>query len=185
MADITLVATSPLAGHDETIGTVRIRERPDLHLISVAIPLGNDKDTGSALSAACHLDMPTPAVSTINKGTRAFASAADQIMLMFESEASAQSAADALSSSTYVVDQTDTWAKIEISGDDVLAALERLIPVDLHPALFQVNASARTIAEHMGVVVIRTDKTSYLLLSAASSARSFLHALQVSAANVA
>jgi sarcosine oxidase subunit gamma len=38
--------------------------------------------------------------------------------------------------------------------------------------------------EHMGAIVARTGDETYLLLSASSSAKSFAHAVEVSAKNV-
>ena len=44
--------------------------------------------------------------------------------------------------------------------------------------------AARTVMEHLGVLILRTGEDDYLLLSASSSAKSFLHAVEVSLTNV-
>ena len=59
-------------------------------------------------------------------------------------------------------------------------ALERICPLDLHPDAFGVDHAARTVMEHLGVLIIRTGEEAYLLLSASSSAGSFQHALHLS-----
>ena len=64
-------------------------------------------------------------------------------------------------------------------------ALRRLCPIDLAGAQFPLNASARTVMEHMGAIVVRVSVDSFLLLSASSSAKSFWHAVEVSMKNVA
>ncbi|MDX1786447.1 MAG: sarcosine oxidase subunit gamma, partial [Roseovarius sp.] len=72
-----------------------------------------------------------------------------------------------------------------ISGPGSLAALERICMLDLHPDAFKVNAVARTVMEHMGAIIARTGEDTYLLLSASSSAKSFLHAIELSIENTA
>ena len=61
---------------------------------------------------------------------------------------------------------------------DTLAALERLCPLDL--ARVPTRGSGRTVMEHMGALVVRTSEDGFLLMSASSTAGSFLHALETS-----
>ena len=58
--------------------------------------------------------------------------------------------------------------------------LERLCPLDLHESAFPVGAAQRTVMEHMGAVILREGTDEFLLLSASSSAASFLHAVKTS-----
>ena len=79
-----------------------------------------------------------------------------------------------------VTDQTDAWVQIELCA--TVPLLERLCPIDLHPDHFPVGAAARTMIEHMGVIIARLPTTNntesrFLLLSPRSSAKSFLQAL--------
>ena len=84
----------------------------------------------------------------------------------------------------YLTDQTDVWSGLEVSGPLALAALERICPIDLHDDAFAIGDAARTVMEYLGVLIIRTDDEAYLLLSASSSAGSFLHMLETSIRNV-
>jgi len=93
--------------------------------------------------------------------------------------------AERLGDAVYLTDQTDTWCSLEVEGIDSRAALERICPVDLHPLAFAEGDAARTVMEHMGVLVLRTGPDRFLLLSAGSSAGSFLHAVRRSAENIA
>ena len=54
----------------------------------------------------------------------------------------------------------------------------------LYPDAFVEGAAARTVMEHLGVLILRTGPDAYLLLSASSSAGSFLHAVETSLVNV-
>ena len=89
-----------------------------------------------------------------------------------------------LSKNSYLTLQTDAWVCIRISGPSALKALERICPINLDPEIFLKDYIARTITEHLGSIVICENPNSYLLMSASSSAKSFLHALEVSLKNV-
>lgn len=182
MDSITLTATSPLGGVDMTIGGNRVAERTTHAVVSIALPQGGEAALASSLITGWSIDMPDATMSTTSGETRAVRTGADQLFLIFphatpDAEPSVQRK---LSGSGYTTDQTDSWVQLEISGPGVMLALERLSPVDLSVDAFPVGASARTIFEHMGTLVIRTGAQSFLLMSAASSAGSFLHAVQTS-----
>jgi len=89
-----------------------------------------------------------------------------------------------LKGAAYTTDQTDVWTGLMLDGLLARTALERICPIDLHPDAFAEGAAARTVMEHLGVLIIRTGPDAYLLLSASSSAGSFLHAVETSLVNV-
>ena len=186
MAEITLQAAPALGGADLSLGGNRIVERHELAIVSVAVPLGGEAPLAAALADGWGLDMPGPRRSTAAGDIRALKTAPDQLFLIFphptpDAETAVQSR---LQGTGYTTDQTDVWVAVEVSGPEVPAALERLCPVDLAPAAFPEGAFARTVMEHMGAIVIRLGADRFLLLSARSSARSFLHALEISFRNV-
>ena len=182
MADFTLEAAPALGGANLRYGMSKIVERGDLALVSVATPQGGDEALATALKDGWSLDVPAPTRSTTSGDTRAIRTAADQMLLVF---AHATPDANAhvqgkLNGAGYTTDQTDVWVVLEISGPEVIPALERICPLDLDDSAFPVNASGRTSIEHMGAMIVRTGEDAYLLLSASSSARSFLHAVETS-----
>lgn len=182
MADITLQAAPILGGVDHSIADNRIVERSDLALVSVATPLGGVDALISALKSGWSLSLPEPKLSSVSGDIRAIRTAPDQLLLAFPHDTpDADSVVQSkLGGAGYTTDQTDSWVVLEVSGPDTLAALERICPLDLNPAKFPVDASARTIMEHMGAMIIRLDAEKFLLLSASSSAKSFLHAVETS-----
>ena len=181
MAEMTLTA-APVLGTDLTIGGNRIVERPDLALVSAAVPLGGDAAFAAALKKGWGLKMPGPKLSEVSGETRAIRTTGDQIMLIFphatpDGERVVQGR---FAGAAYTTDQTDVWLVLELSGPDTLAALERLCPLDLDAAAFPVGAAARTVMEHMGGLIVRLGPDRFWLMSASSSARSFLHAVELS-----
>ena len=169
MADMKLTAKTPLDGRDVTLGGCRLREL-DLHLTSLAIPLGATDDVANNLKKTYGLAMPDARTSTVANDVRAMRLAPDQLMLLGPEPCPLDTA--------YVTDQTGNWCIVELSGARAQDCLERLCPVDLHPSAFPEGAFARTVMEHMGAVVLRIGPERFLLLSASSSARSFWHALE-------
>ncbi|MBZ0123870.1 MAG: sarcosine oxidase subunit gamma [Roseovarius sp.] len=184
MPDFVLTASSPLGGFDRDFGPVRLRELTGLAIVSVALPLGAEDAAMVALNRAFGCDMPAPGASALSKDgrERLLRLAPDQLFVLFDHatpDAEAHVAAR-LDGAAYTTDQTDGWVGLEMSGPGCRAALERICPVDLHPKAFAVGQFARTAMEHLGAIVLRSDDDRFVLLSASSSAGSFLHAVETS-----
>lgn len=178
--DFKLTAAPALGGADLGIGGNRITERRDLALVSVAVPQGGEAGLVKALKSAFKIDFPGATQSTTAGETRAIRTSPDQLMLVFpratpDAEPHVQAG---LKGAGYTTDQTGAWVVLEISGPATLAALERLCPLDT--AVMPQDAAARTVIEHMGAMIVRLGPERFLLLSAGSSAQSFLHAVETS-----
>ncbi len=186
MAEFTfpLSATSPLGGVDLTHGQNRIRERPDLAIVSVATPQGGDAALTRAFEVGWSLDWPTPTISTTCLDMRAIRTSPDQVLLVFPhaSPDAERHVAAKLDGAGYTTEQTDAWVVLDISGPNTRSALERLCPIDF--AEMPDNGAARTVMEHMGAILLRLATNQYWLMSASSSARSFLHAVETSFTNI-
>ena len=177
-----LVPTPVLGGFDKTIGGVRLWERTELALVSLSVPMGGDANAVKALKSAYGLDMPEPGMSAANEKHRVIRLAPDQAMLVFNDDAPLAEPAvqAALKGAFYTTNQTDAWTVLTIEGEPVRQALERLCPLDLHNERFVPGQAARTVMEHMSAVIVREGENQFMLMSASSSARSFLHAVETS-----
>ncbi|PWE33795.1 sarcosine oxidase subunit gamma [Maritimibacter sp. 55A14] len=189
MPDLTLTPTPPLDGYAQDFAGTRLAEASELAIVAVATPAGGETALEAAVKAAYGTGTPAPGASILSKDGKARLvwSGPDQMFLLFTHDAPDAEAgvAAALGQAGYCTDQTGVWAALEISGPGVRGALERLCPLDLHPDAFAEGAAARTVMEHMGAFVIRTGSDAFLLLSASSSAKSFLHAVELSVRNTA
>lgn len=186
MPEFSLISAPPLAGYDETIGGIRLRAPEGVAIVSIALPLGGEAAAEKAVKAAYGVALPEVGQSVVTKDARLVRLGVDQAFVMFNhTEPDAETVvAGALNDAAYTTDQTDVWVALEISGARCREALERICPLDLHPDAFGVDQAARTVMEHLGVLIIRTGEETYLLLSASSSAGSFQHALHQSMENV-
>ena len=180
-----LTATTPLNGYEKSFGETTLAEPQGLALVSLACPLNGDEALGAALTG---MDLTRPAAgnSTIYGDTRLIWTAPDQMLLVFaHSTPDAVAAVAARTGDTaYLTDQTDNWCALSLEGPLARMALERICPLDLHNDSFAVDSAARTVMEHLGVLIVRTGADAFLLLSASSSAGSFLHAVETSLNNV-
>lgn len=185
MAEYTLQAEPPLAGTEMEIADVRLWAPADLALVSLALPLGGEE---AAIRATYGTELPEIGRSVVaDDGTRLIRLAPDLAFALFihATPDAERVVADRLSGAVYTTDQTDVWVTLALSGPNTRRALERICPIDLHPDVFAVDHAARTVMEHLGVLILRTGDDDYLLLSASSSAKSFLHAVEVSLRNIA
>lgn len=186
MADFTFtLSAAPILGSvDSRIGENRILERADLAIVSVATPLDGESALQAALQNGWGLSIPAPGSSTVSGDTRAVWTAPDQLLLVFPHATPDANAAvqQTLGGTGYTTDQTDVWVILEISGPQTLSALERLCPLDA--AHFPDGGAARTVMHHMGALIVRLGTERFLLMSASSSAQSFLHEVETSYHNV-
>lgn len=188
MPEFALAAVSALDGYSQDFDGAVLREVTDLEIVSVAVPIAGQKKLAAKIKSAYGCAVPKPTTTTQSKDglVRLVSTQADQFLLLFDTATpdGGDKVAARLNTAGYITDQTDNWAVLRLSGPNSRTALERICPVDLHPDVFALNASARTHMEHLGVLVIRTEADAFLLLSARSSAKSFLHAVVVSVKNV-
>lgn len=188
MSNYILTATSPLSGLDETLGGISLLEITGKALVSIAIPLDGKAELEAALKSAWQLDIPAVGQSelTNDNASRLISLQIDQLFLLsdYTGDQAVERASEQLGNTAYYTDQSDNWVMLQVSGDGCRQALERICPIDLHPDVFADGAVARTVMEHMGVVIIRVGEDSFLLLTMRSMASSLLHAVKVSIKNV-
>lgn len=178
MLDQTLI----LGGYDTQLGNIRLREQTEAALVSLAIPLGGEDAARKAIASAFKLDLPPVGQSVASDAHRLIRTAPDQALLRFDDPSPlAEPAVQAsLKGTCYTTNQTDAWVILSIDGPAVRDVLERLCPLDLHPDAFAIDTAQRTTMEHMGAIIARIGPDTFELMSASSSARSFLHALETS-----
>lgn len=189
MSDTALAARTPLDAYGCTIGTVTLAEVAGLALVSAAVPRDGDEAFAAALAGGFGAGRPAPGDSALGArpATRVLGMQPDQVFILFEApdpDRAVPTAASALGSAAYVTDQSDSWAMLRMSGAGVRVALERICPLDLDDQAFPEGRVARTVMEHLSIIILRDGPDSFLLMSPRSSARSFRHAVELSVVNV-
>ncbi|MEE9335763.1 MAG: sarcosine oxidase subunit gamma family protein [Granulosicoccaceae bacterium] len=190
MSDFNFVSQPVLGGFSQESQGVSITEQISLGIVSVACPNNGDEALAASAKKAFCCSLPdVSGVEVSDGGTmRWLGLQPQQWFVLFEHGADQGDPLaiikDQLGDTAYCTDQSDSWVSLEISGPLAISALERICPIDLHPAVFPVAAVARTTMEHLGVIITRTGDDQFLMMSAASSADSFLHAITTSVKNI-
>jgi len=181
-----LTAEPFLGGYALDLGDVAVEEVTDISIVSIAAPLGGGDVLANTVKAAWGCALPAP------RGT--FASSDGTITLIFSTPdqylaimpgvdgLAVTDVAAKLGNAGYYTEQTDNWVGLRVSGAKAISALERICPLDL--AMMQTGGAERTVMEHLGVFIMREAEDRFLLLSGSSSAKSFLHAVELSMRNV-
>ncbi len=191
MGNSGLTAVSPLDGYARGFDGVELKEAAGLGdglgIVSLALPLGGEDAAAAAIQAAFGIKMPPVGKAAADSdGTYwLLRMGSDQLFVIFpHAGAGAEKAvAQKLAGTVYSTDQSDNWVAMELSGPRARQVLERICPIDLHPQAFAEGDVARTTMEHLGSIILRTGADEFLLLSASSSALSFLHAIETSIHN--
>ena len=188
MADYELMAEPFLGGYSADFNGTSLKEVSDLALISVACPLGGERELAKAVESAWGLVVPKPGQSeATDDGTVTLLGLArDQILVVLpvRKETPLEIVSRNLGAAGYYTNQTDNWVALRIDGPLAVSALERVCQIDLAPAEFPSGAVARTVMEHLGTIIVCEQQSRYLLFSGSSSARSFLHAIETSIRNI-
>ena len=181
-----LTANSALNGYDTEIGAVRIAEVTGKSIMSVSTPMGGEDALAAALRTAHDADVPGAGQVTESGSTMFLGLARDQFFVLTEDLGHwpEKRVAAALNGAGYVTDQSDSWVILRVSGADSRAALARICPIDLHASVFGRGSLARTSMEHLGAIIVAEGGDDFLVMSARSSAKSFLHAVTTSATNI-
>ncbi|MBZ0218192.1 MAG: hypothetical protein K8F25_16675, partial [Fimbriimonadaceae bacterium] len=168
---------------------VTIREVTGRAVVSVAAPRGGGDKLAKAIFSAYKTAIPAVGQSAVSKDTdaRLLGMRPNQFFLLFDPSGAnpVDEVAKKLAAAAYLTDQSDAWVMFSISGPNARSMLARICTIDLHSDVFREDQVARTMIEHLSATIIRETGDKFLLLSPRSSAKSFLHALETSARNVA
>jgi len=164
-ADPTGSTTSAFAGLARAVGSGRgviATERDGLGIARVTARRAQAARVAERLRV--HFGLETPnAPQRVNRGDVAIAGIGPGAWLLTHDNAG-NAFAPVLQSSlercASVSDQSDAYAILRLTGPKVRAALAKLIPLDIHPRAFQVNAVAQTVCGYVNVMLWRLEDTA-------------------------
>lgn len=172
---------SALDGVDDVIGTIRLREVTNISLVSVAARR-NSQDRCHAWLRMTFGAVPGPNGSESSVAGTALWMGPDQWMLSrqigpdFDYAGNIKTELDEAAS---VTEQTGSWVTIEVTGDRLADAFERLCAIPIRT--MQPGEARRTQIHHQSCFVVLESKSAARILGARSSARSLWHALTMTA----
>ncbi|NBE09092.1 sarcosine oxidase subunit gamma [Paragemmobacter ruber] len=184
MADHRLHPITPL-GHDTphsvTIGPVTITEVTDTALASLAARLGEGKAVADIADTA---GIPLPGSGHAAQGATFAAFWLSPDMWMVEAPFATHEDIVAIlkphfGETASLTEQTDAWARFDVTAPDLPAMFERLCNFDLRA--HGPGAATRTVIEHLGCYVVIRAPGHLSVLGPRSSAASLFHALETAA----
>ena len=175
-----LTALGATAPRRDTIGAITIAENPGVALASVA---ARRNQSGACVTAlADWLGAPAPAVAEhTGDDLSAFWLGPDIWMLeapFATHEGMARDLAQHFAGLASVTEQTDAWARVDLSGNGLDDMLARLTNLDL--ATLPARFARRTVMHHIGCYLLRRG-AGYSIYGPRSSAGSLHHALCLAA----
>lgn len=184
MADHRLKPLTPLghdAPHSVTIGPVTIAEVTDAALASLAIRMG-EADAFAKAADAAGIPLPPPGKAAQGATYAAFWLSPD--MWMVEAPFATHEDITAhlkplFGEAASITEQTDAWARFDVTGDDLPAMFERLCAFDLRAN--GPGAATRTVIEHLGCYVVIRGGNQLSVLGPRSASFSLFHALEIAA----
>ena len=192
----SLTAQSPLDGYEMITDGASLIEVIGLSMVSVAPLAGSQAAFQTAmvkLFKTGKSDSPEPsATMALDRSGKQncilMPSAQNQWFLCFDDDgtdpidAAKVLLGKSLSKQIAMTDQSDSWVVLALSGPQSRQTLARICPIDCRASAMPVGTTARTSMEHLGAIITRRPNEGdhqpcFWLLSARSSAASFLHAI--------
>ena len=165
-----LEAVSPCAGLlPLTIGALSVAEL-DVGPITSVTPLAGASK--AKLTRALGVPFPAPLQSGAQGDLRCVWVGQGEALLMGASPDASLGAFAA------VVDQSDAWAVVKLTGEGGADALARLVPVDMRISAFGVGATVRTQVGHMNASITRLGNETFMIMVFRSMAGTLVHDLR-------
>lgn len=162
------------------IGTVTLREMPDVALASVSARMGHEAACDSKLTELLGAAPPGPGQATLGDPFDALWLGTDQWMISAAydtHEDLADQLKNTLGPNASVTEQSDAWVCLDLIGPGADAVMERLCNLDIRQ--MDRGHASRTTIDHLGCLVMRRATIDGLrIIGPRSSAASLFHAIK-------
>ena len=198
----SLTAQSPLDGYEIIADSTSLIEVTGLSMVSVAPLAGSQAAFQTAMAKLFKIgktsetgknNSPKPSATMVldrsgKQNCFLMPSAQNQWFLCFDDDGTnpidtaKAMLGKGLSKQLAMTDQSDSWVILALSGLHSRQTLARICPIDCSASAMPIGTTARTSMEHLGAIITRRPdggdhQPCFWLLSARSSAASFLHAI--------
>lgn len=175
-----LPAELPAGRHGKTTATagVRLRINPQRQIVSMIARRGGLDSLRSAVRGQFGVELPDKP-QLLHGSSISFLWCGHQQWFTMSEESTDLFAVlqKCVGKSASLSDQSDSRLIVELSGPETRAVLAKLAPIDVHPNVFSIGATALTLIEHVGGQITRTGGETYELMVFRSFADSVLHAV--------
>ena len=187
----TLTGSSPLDGHRTIVDGARLVEVSPRSIVSLSPFSGNEAVFNTAIKKLFNSGTPPSAIQAFERTSKnacvLVPSAHNQWFLCFDNEvadpltAASGLLGEVITDHVAMTDQSDAWLILALTGPLTYSTLERICPIDCSSSAMPIGTTARTMMEHVGIIILRRPDDDgspcFWLMSARSSAASFLHVI--------
>jgi heterotetrameric sarcosine oxidase gamma subunit len=192
MTDYTLTSQAAFAGLAAASGSnhgVVVAHRDGLAVATLLTRKGQTTAFAQRVRACFGVELPNGPRRATHDDI-AFLHTGPQAWLVTREEGGngfASSMSDALDDVAAVADQSSAFAILRLMGPSVRGTLAKILPIDLHEHVFEINKVASTAASHIGATLWRLEDAAdgspvFEIAVYRSFAGSFWHAIASSAA---
>jgi len=162
----------------EPPATPSVQPLPHRAIVSVAAFKGQIP----ALCAALGVDLPATPRRIVSSGTAWLWSGPAAWLAMSGAPDLYETLAGRAASLAAVTDQSDGRFLVSVSGPHARKILAKLVPIDLHPSVFPPDATALTLAAHIGVQLWQEEDQKFVIACFRSFGPALHHAFIEAAA---
>jgi sarcosine oxidase subunit gamma len=184
VTDYQLIETAALKGAAAEAKGAKLREETGFAVVAMTTRSGKAQAMTAAFKKHFRRSPPGAKEAITSGKAVVLPSALGQVFVTEATDAAALESklAASFSKSATLTDQSDAWVRLALTGPRAAETLERLSMVDLSPQGFDQGQVARTVFEHINVIVMRDkpmdgEVLRYIILTPRSSAEDLLHAL--------
>jgi sarcosine oxidase subunit gamma len=134
-------------------GTCRLAEAAPARITLVAPFRGRHEAASQALATALGPALPEPGQSSGEGPERVLWHGLGQFVVLGE-----RALPETLAQSAAIVDVSDGWCVLRLTGADAEAVMARVCPLDLDPGVFRQGRTARSEITHMMAQITRRDE---------------------------
>lgn len=166
-----LIAKGPFEGREKLVRAgVALVPLPPGPVWSIALRPGGAARVAAILEEA-GLSFPAPGTWNAAGGRRIAWTGRDQAFLFGDLPGGLAPGGEGAA----VTDQSGGWAGLRVEGAGVVAALARLVALDLRPTAFPPGSAARAAVNHMPAVILRLGAEAFEILVFRSMAGTLWH----------
>ena len=178
---VKLKTSSPLDGFAINAGGVKCLYVGGYAIASLATRKGMETRLNADINRGFNANLPAPTRAVEIANGHIIASARDQVFICQKTtpEHLIATAQKHCGTSASITDQSDAWARLEITGKFCAPVMERLCAIDTRRDAFPPLSVARTSIDHISTIIMRLPARTdhFVLLTPHSSAESLTHSI--------
>ena len=176
-----LKPSSPLDGFAINANGIKCLYVGGYAIASLATRKGMETRLNADINSGFHASLPAPTRAVEIANGHIIAAARDQVFICQKTapEQLLATAQKHCGTSASITDQSDAWARLEITGKTCAPLMERLCAIDTSRDAFPPLSVARTAIDHISTIIMRLPARTdhFVLLTPHSSAASCAHSI--------